>query len=589
MKGGSHFRIDLRESGRRLDASHLGWAYGKGFGRRPWRTALGTMTAVGAVFVSVAPPVAGAAASGLPHDAATAVPVRFPQPAHQLTVSVSADTKAAVSGAISSAAGGTLKATGANGVQYVLHFPPGAFAGDETVSMTPVSAVHGSPLGNLVGAVAIAPDGMELVKAATLTLSTPEHVSPQQDAGFAAGSGGKDFSLYPLSAPGKAKAPGKAPALAADDAGGTSMSVSTLSTYGVSSATNAQVNTALANPPFTTEAQFQQLLVAAIRNGQVDTIDSLLGAYFTQVVTPLVNQGLKDYTQVDAAVDSLLGWANTVEGLGYSTDSKTAAYFQKYLPLLTQLLVYEAQKLYEDCKGNHNLRELRQLLLGQRQAAELGVDLGPLSDAAERCGHFQLDVTSDLKNMEGNVTFLADLSAKIDLSMDAGGIVTGNGDPVFTLWQVNVGAGAYCGAYKTVAPYIQPVEVYDLGLDDNLDLVRYANSHGFGYLLPQPGIELTFQPGNSREQFDRNCPGLGWQGPFTEEGGLWWYAWRYFHQGEMISNPATVAQPKFLLKNWTISPPGPSSLIAQKSYHHAGADFGYPSEQTDLQLYMLPQ
>ena len=553
MKDGSHFRSGLTRSCRPLGDGQREDAHGRRYSSTTGRPALSTMVVVGALFVSVAQPMTSSA-SAQQKGAPTAAPVRFPQPAHQLTVSVSADTKTVVSGAISSSAGGTLKATGANGVQYVLHFPPGAFAGDETVSMTPVSAVHGSPLGNLVGAVAIAPDGMELVKPATLTLLTSEHVSPQQDAGFAAGSGGKDFSLYPLSV----SAPGKAPALAGDDAGGTSMSVSTLSTYGVSSATNAQVSTALANPPFTTEAQFQQLLVAAIRNAQVDTIDSLLAAYFTQVVTPLVNQGLKDYTQVDVAVETLLDWANTVESLGYSTDSKTAAYFQKYLPLLTELLGYEAQKLYEDCKANHNLRELRQLLLGQRQAAELGVDLGSLSDAAQRCGHFQLEVTSDLKDMGGNVTFLADLAAKIDLSMDAGGTVTGNADPVFTLWQINVGAGADCGAYKTVAPSIQPVKVYDLALGDNLDLVRYANSHGFAYLLPQPTMEVTFQPGNSREEFDRNCPGLGWQGPFTDQGGLWWYAWRYFHQGEMISDPATVAQPKFLVKQWTISPPGPA-------------------------------
>ena len=52
----------------------------------------------------------------------------------------------------------------------------------------------------------------------------------------------------------------------------------------------------------------------------------------------------------------------------------------------------------------------------------------------------------------------------------------------------------------------------------------------------------------------------------------------------MISDPATVAQPKFLLKQWTVSAPGPGSLIAQKSYHHAAAGFGYPSEQTDLKL-----
>ena len=128
--------------------------------------------------------------------------------------------------------------------------------------------------------------------------------------------------------------------------------------------------------------------------------------------------------------------------MGFSTDSKTAAYFRKYLPLLTELLVYEAQKVYEHCKANRDLGDLRQLLLGQRQAAALGVDLGSLSDAAQRCGHFQLEVTSDLKDMGGNVTFLADLSAKIDLSMDAGGTVTGNADPVFTLWQIKVGAGA---------------------------------------------------------------------------------------------------------------------------------------------------
>jgi hypothetical protein len=586
MKDGSHLRSDLTGSGRPLGDSQLGGAHGEGYGRAARRPALSAMDVVGAVFVSVAQPIAASGASAQQQGAATTAPVRFPQPAHQITVSVSADTKAAVSGAISSSAGGTLTATGANGVRYVLHFPPGAFAGSETVSMTPVSAVHGSPLGNLVGAVAITPDGMALVKPATLTLSTPEPVSPQHDAGFAAGSGGKDFSLYPLLPRGKAT--GKAPALAADEAGRTSMSVSTLSTYGVSSATNAQVNTALANSPFTTEAQFQQLLVAAIRNGQVDTIDSLLAAYFTQIVMPLVSQGLTDYTQVEAAVDSLLVWAQTVDGLGYSTDAKTAAYFKQVLPLLSKLLLYEAQKLYEDCKANHNFGDLRQLLLGQRQAAVLGVDLGSLSDAAQRCGHFQLEVTSDLKDMEGNVTFLADLSAKIDLSMDAGGIVTGNADPVFTLWQINVGAGAYCSAYKTVGPFIEPVKVYDLGLDDDLDLVQYAKAHGLGYLQPEPDIEVKFQPGNSREQFDRNCPGLGWQGPFNDEGGLWRYAWRYFHQDEMISDPANV-EPQFLLKDWTISPPGPGSLIAQKTYHHAGASFGYPSEQTDLDLYMQPQ
>ena len=234
-------------------------------------------------------------------------------------------------------------------MQYVLHFPPGALTGNETVSMTPVSAVHGSPLGNLVGAVAITPDGMELVKPATLTIMSSQHVSSQQDAGFAADFGGKDFSLYPISAP------GKAPALAADDTGGTSMSVSTLSTYGVSNATNAQVNTALANPPASTVAQFQQLLVKAIIAGDTATVDSLFAAYFTQVLTPQINAALNDYTQVDAAVIALLDWARSVQTFGFSTAPLTEPYFKQLNALLTKLMKYEAEKVYEHCKANRDL------------------------------------------------------------------------------------------------------------------------------------------------------------------------------------------------------------------------------------------
>ena len=171
MKDGSHFRSGLTRSRRPLGDGQREDAHGRRYGSTTRRPALSTMVVVGALFVSVAQPMTSSASAqqtGRSYCRAGDVPPA----AHQITVSVSTDTKAAVSGAISSSAGGTLKATGANGVQYVLHFPPGAFAGNETVSMTPVSAVHGSPLGNLVGAVAIAPDGMELVKPATLTLLT---------------------------------------------------------------------------------------------------------------------------------------------------------------------------------------------------------------------------------------------------------------------------------------------------------------------------------------------------------------------------------------------------------------------------------
>ena len=123
MKDGSHFRSGLTRSCRPLGDGQLGCAHGKGSGRPARRPALSTMVVVGAVFVSVAQPmtVSGLGpTAGRPYGRAG----EFPQHAHQITVSVSTDTKAAISGAISSSAGGTLKATGANGVQCA-PFPAG--------------------------------------------------------------------------------------------------------------------------------------------------------------------------------------------------------------------------------------------------------------------------------------------------------------------------------------------------------------------------------------------------------------------------------------------------------------------------------
>jgi len=127
--------------------------------------------------------------------------VSFPQKSHQLIVTPTPDTKAASTEVVSSASGATLSATGADGTRFTFHIPPDALLSDETVTLTPVSALHGSPLGSLVGAVSVTPDGLELNKQGTLTI-TPGHPAPAQ-AGFVAAFGGRDFSLYPLGTPGR--------------------------------------------------------------------------------------------------------------------------------------------------------------------------------------------------------------------------------------------------------------------------------------------------------------------------------------------------------------------------------------------------
>ena len=101
MKAGTDLRSNLK--GRPRGYGWLRGARGKGYGTTARRPALSTMVVVGALFVSVAQPMTSPA-SAQQHDAPAAAPVTFPQHAHQITVSLSTEAKAAVSGAVSSSA-----------------------------------------------------------------------------------------------------------------------------------------------------------------------------------------------------------------------------------------------------------------------------------------------------------------------------------------------------------------------------------------------------------------------------------------------------------------------------------------------------
>src|SRR6201995_1715807 len=126
----------------------------------------------------------------------------FPRPAHPRPVTTVLEPANATSETVSADTGGTVTATGTNGTRYTLTFPPGALLSDETITMTPISAVQGSPLGSLVGAVDLAPNGLQLFKPATLTIVPAGGVNRKDVAGFEAFAGGQDFGLYPLDAGG---------------------------------------------------------------------------------------------------------------------------------------------------------------------------------------------------------------------------------------------------------------------------------------------------------------------------------------------------------------------------------------------------
>ncbi len=114
-----------------------------------------------------------------------------PAPASAVTQDVDAD------------AGGTITATGPDGTTYSLAIPARALSTTTSITVTPVSSLSGSGLGGrLIGAVELSPDGLQLSRPATLTITpaSPTVLTPAPGYaidGFSYEGEGRDFHLFP--------------------------------------------------------------------------------------------------------------------------------------------------------------------------------------------------------------------------------------------------------------------------------------------------------------------------------------------------------------------------------------------------------
>jgi hypothetical protein len=84
--------------------------------------------------------------------------------------------------------GGTLSVMAANGTTFTLTIPADALVSEEEITMTPVAQMPDLPfslgLGS-GGAVQLGPEGLLLVKPATLVIQTPSPISIDQQSSFA--------------------------------------------------------------------------------------------------------------------------------------------------------------------------------------------------------------------------------------------------------------------------------------------------------------------------------------------------------------------------------------------------------------------
>jgi hypothetical protein len=158
------------------------------------------LAVVGMVFAALAP---GAASSQDRHVVylpalrnAGDPPAQPPPPAESaLSITVAPDAARAVSAPVGPE-GGQLSATGADGAVYTLSIPAGALAYTQTLTLTPSASVAGLPLsGGALGAAQLAPEGLLLMQAATLTMTPPEIGEEASIYAFGFDGSGAEFHL----------------------------------------------------------------------------------------------------------------------------------------------------------------------------------------------------------------------------------------------------------------------------------------------------------------------------------------------------------------------------------------------------------
>jgi hypothetical protein len=92
--------------------------------------------------------------------------------------------------------GGTVSTSAADGATYALQIPAGAFASEQTISLTPVTQIVNLPLTEgLVAAVHFAPEGLQFSTPATLTVTVPPGADLTRVLGFVYDGDGDNVRL----------------------------------------------------------------------------------------------------------------------------------------------------------------------------------------------------------------------------------------------------------------------------------------------------------------------------------------------------------------------------------------------------------
>ncbi len=284
------------------------------------------------------------------------------------------DTARTVEGTASPNGAFRLSATGSDGTEYTLDLPRTSLVGQETITMTPITQLAGSPVGFRAG-VQLEPSGLRLLDSGTLRIHPPATLTAQQIADEAPATfSGDGTALVPtlLESSGDPKGTG---APAADEL----LPVTHFSGYVVGEASATQRDALLQSTRTTFDrdaARVQQLFrqerVRQLTGQPGDTgVLAQAGAIIEQeyqaTILPLLAAALKDDALADEAISRALGWERSLQLLGF--DDAHSAVIGDFI---TAILQNRFDKAKNRCLVNADVRAVRDMLASDRSLSLFG-------------------------------------------------------------------------------------------------------------------------------------------------------------------------------------------------------------------------
>jgi hypothetical protein len=344
-------------------------------------------TPSGNVPVQTQPP-SGAVVNVTPPPAAipTVEPTVAPKP---LNVQVKVDPKVSAS-AVISATGGTLSVQAADGTKSTLTFPEGALFEDTEVTLTPLTGVDGLPFsGGLVGGVQMAPEGLRLLKPATLAIESAKTVAAAgyETVAFAYHQNGEGMYLNPSDIKGNV----------------VTLEVWHFSGAGVAQGTAAEIQAQQQKVPSNAEDALAQRVGEYVRQQHEaqergESGDPAWGKkmaeysreYYDRFIASQLSIAVQDCEAAPGIMSKALGWLRQVNLLGVEKDFQSED--ELIWETLRQATVNCYNKEYDQCLIDNDIKHRAAMLGHLRLAALLGFDDRLDQSKVYKCpSHYRVD------------------------------------------------------------------------------------------------------------------------------------------------------------------------------------------------------